>query len=371
MSNNSNPRRPVNSIEASRAAAAGKEIVVEPRAVEEPSKDEVSERQQRSMLARQAYLERQQAEARKADSRPVVTCADTAQRHQHHDADAAELEFGSDSFDDGLNDALATYDETEMGDAEAASHALEMEIDEAHRQRHAGGEDTGDVSVGLHPNHNAADDSGVAFPSSETNHHGQVKQEKVVKEAAKTAWEMRRSTSPVKQVRMEAAKAPRRAGSVGRFISPPPQAAPTTTSAPRGAASAGTASIVSGSGRATYISGANTNAMRNGTSSLSAASSGAAAASRNGPQQNPPRRVLPASLAGMGGGVEAAAAKGRDPMAGRAIGEAVDHAFVPTEQPLPRGVKRPGEPVTAMEIGRGLGGPPARPQQEAVGTRHA
>ncbi|KAJ1025886.1 hypothetical protein NDA16_002512 [Ustilago loliicola] len=134
----------------------------------------VSERQQRSMLARQAYLERQQAEARSskppadgsdtsaaaaaAPSHPVITSANGAQCQQRS---AAEPEFGSDSFDDGLNDVLATYDETEMGDAEAASHALEMEIDQAHRQRQS--EERSDVS-GL--NYDAADDSGVVFPES-------------------------------------------------------------------------------------------------------------------------------------------------------------------------------------------------------------
>ncbi len=77
-----------------------------------------------------------------------------------HSDKAADTDFGSDSFDDGLTDVLANYDETSMGDAEAASHALEMEIDEAQRQRSSGDhDDSGDTST-LHPNHNADDERG-------------------------------------------------------------------------------------------------------------------------------------------------------------------------------------------------------------------
>ncbi|CDU25087.1 related to RAD52-recombination and DNA repair protein [Sporisorium scitamineum] len=310
------------------------ENVIEKRGAEDASREQVSDRQQRSMLARQAYLERQQAEARKAGSgetHQIVTTANGAQR-RNHSAAAAEYEFGSDSFDDGLSEVLAGYDETSMGDAEAASRALEMEIDEAQRQHpSAEHDDSGDTSSVLqHSTYNAAaDDSGVAFPSSENAL--KVKQEKV------KALEMRRSTSPVKQVKMEAAIAPRRAGSVGRFISPPPQPQlqqqqQQTAASTRGVLKNG-ASLAAGSGG--YTSGANL--MRNGTTSLSAASVGAGA-SRTAGMNPPSRRMTSTTLNGMGG-VESATVGAS--VAGRAHGEPVNHGFVAGE--TVRGVKRPNE----------------------------
>ncbi|ETS65372.1 hypothetical protein PaG_00105 [Moesziomyces aphidis] len=227
-------------------------------AMEEASKDAVSERQQRSMLARQAYLERQQAEARKQATRSPPR---------------AEVAPSSDSFDDGLLDELA-YDESALADAEAASHALEMQIDQPRR--------VDDSTYG-------ADDSGVAFAPE----HGQAIKAEKTREV-----EMRRSTSPVKQVKTEALL-PRRAGSVGRFVSPPPAPAPAV------------------------------GMMRNGATSLSAASSAGRVAAAGGP-----RRF--ASALGAGVGVEGTVSR----EAGRAIGEPVNHAYVPPEA---RGVKRPGE----------------------------
>ncbi|KAJ9474397.1 DNA repair and recombination protein RAD52 [Pseudozyma hubeiensis] len=287
------------------------------------SKDEILERQQRSMLARQAFLERQQAETRKAgptESHQVVTNANGGQRAT---APAAEVEFGSDSFDDGLNDVLAGYDETSMGDAEAASRALEMEIDEAHRPHHSAEHDDVEDTSGsvLHPNYGAADDSGVAF--ADGSHAMQIKQEKV------KAHEVRRSTSPVKQVKMEAAKAPRRAGSVGRFVSPPPQVAIAAPSAAPSRVPFKTgATLAPGSGA--YTSGANV--MRNGTSSLSAASTGASA-SRNAGMNAPSRRMHSTTLDGMGG-VEGAA--GSAATAGESL----------------RGLKRPNEVLGEAQNGR-------------------
>ncbi|SJX65046.1 related to RAD52-recombination and DNA repair protein [Sporisorium reilianum f. sp. reilianum] len=325
---------------------------MERRGAEDTSKDEVSERQQRSLLARQAYLERQQAEARKAgtavESHQVVTTANGARR-RNLAAAAAEIEFGSDSFDDGLSEVLAGYDETSMGDAEAASRALEMEIDEAQRQHpSAEHDDSADTSSVLpHSYCNiAADDSGVAFPSSETAML--VKQEKV------KALEMRRSTSPVKQVKMEAAIAPRRAGSVGRFISPPPQQQQQQQHQPPAASTRsvlknGGASLAAGSGG--YTSGANL--MRNGTTSLSAASVGAGASRTAG--MNPPSRRMPSTtLNGIGGVVEGAAVSAA--VAGRAYGEPVNHGFVAGD--APRGVKRPNELAQAGN-GRSVAPPAA------------
>nr|WJN25034.1 DNA repair and recombination protein [Pseudozyma pruni] len=315
--------RPVNGINAVRGDNQEAEK-------SEGPKDPVSERQQRSMLARRAYLERQQAESRKAgvaETHQVVTSTNGAQRQ------AADTDFGSDSFDDGLTDVLADYDETSMGDAEAASHALEMEIDEAQRQRSSGDhDDSGDTST-LHPNHNAADDSGVAFTSP--GNSVLVKQEKV------KALEMRRSTSPVKQVKMEAA-APRRAGSVGRFISPPP---PPAVSA---AAAVFNGGVTSAGG---YTSGANL--LRNGTTSLSAAAVGAAAT------RNPPsRRIASTTLNGIGG-VEGAANGATG--AGRATGEPVNHAYVAGD--AQRGIKRPNDVFGGgAENGRSL------PRQSTAAT---
>uniref|UniRef100_V5GTD0 Uncharacterized protein n=1 Tax=Kalmanozyma brasiliensis (strain GHG001) TaxID=1365824 RepID=V5GTD0_KALBG len=281
---------------------------------------------QYSANALKAYLERQQAEARKAGSaetHQVVTAANGARRH------AAESEFGSDSFDEQLTDALAGYDETSMGDAEAASHALEMEIDEA--QRRSGSNDHDDSTL-LHPNHNGADDSGVAFMSGEESIL--VKQEKV------KALEMRRSTSPVKQVKTEAA-VPRRAGSVGRFISPPPPQGPSAAQA-----GAPTATLVNGVVARGYTSGANL--MRNGTTSLSAASMGA------GVSRNPaPRRMYSTTLSGIAG---AEAAAGSNIVAGRATGEPVNHAYVPGDA---RGVKRPSDALAAADNGRPMPRQPA------------
>lgn len=326
---------------------------------EEPTKDQVAERQQRSLLARQAYLERQQAEARKItttvgsstiDLHPIITSSNGVQRHR---GAAAQVEFGSDSFDDGLSDVLATYDETDLDEAEAASHAVEMEIDEAQRRRHSGEDLGGDVeSGGLHPNHNAADDSGVAF--TDYPQQMQVKQDKV------KAIEMRRSTSPVKQVKMEAVKgAPRRAGSVGRFVSPPPAAAaaPAAGGVQRGNGNGngegGKASIVSAGGG--FVSGTNL-MMRNGTTSLSAASSRYNAGGAGNGVQTALRRMHSTTLGGMGG-VEGAPHhnSNKDPMPGRAIGEAVNHGYLPTE--ASRGVKRASDAVVE-ENGRGLPPPP-------------
>ncbi|EST09167.2 Rad52/22 double-strand break repair protein [Kalmanozyma brasiliensis GHG001] len=321
---------PANGVSAATRAVNGNGAVRSehhsPAERSDETKDEVSERQQRSMLARQAYLERQQAEARKAGSaetHQVVTAANGARRH------AAESEFGSDSFDEQLTDALAGYDETSMGDAEAASHALEMEIDEA--QRRSGSNDHDDSTL-LHPNHNGADDSGVAFMSGEESIL--VKQEKV------KALEMRRSTSPVKQVKTEAA-VPRRAGSVGRFISPPPPQGPSAAQA-----GAPTATLVNGVVARGYTSGANL--MRNGTTSLSAASMGA------GVSRNPaPRRMYSTTLSGIAG---AEAAAGSNIVAGRATGEPVNHAYVPGDA---RGVKRPSDALAAADNGRPMPRQPA------------
>ncbi len=310
--------------------------------------ESVSERQQRSMLARQAYLERQQAEARK----PTVTNGTSSSESSSASASAsashrvmtttstrqgaAETEFGSDSFDDGLNDVLATYDETEMGDAEAASHALEMEIDEQHRHDRSFHPSAADDSI-LHPNHNAADDSGVAFPTTAEEDMIRVKQEKVL--------EMRRSTSPVKQVKMEAVKAPRRAGSVGRFVSPPPPPERTTATL-RSVAPAGSsaATLVVGPG---FMTGSN--AMRNhhnGTTSLSAAGG-----ARMHP---PPRRTITntSALLSGGGGIEGTAVAGLMG-GGRAHGEPVNHGFVPSDQAM-RGVKRPNEGETGSRASAAL-----------------
>lgn len=311
--------------------------------VNDATKDEILERQQRSLLARQAYLERQQAEARKAgaaQSHQIVTSANGAQRADAAAAaaGAAEVEFGSDSFDDGFNDVLAGYDETSMGDAEAASRALEMEIDEGHGPRHSGDdEDSEDVSSILHPSDNAADDSGVAFADSTADNAVQIKQEKV------KALEMRRSTSPVKQVKMEATKAPRRAGSVGRFVSPPPPpaAASASTASSRGAFKTG-ASLAPGSGGNTNGS----NPMRNGTTSLSAASMGVGA-SRTGTYP-PPRRMHSTTLDGMGG-VEGAAGNAAV-VPGRAIGQPVNHGYVASDSL--RGVKRPNDAAAEVQHGR-------------------
>ncbi|TKY88548.1 hypothetical protein EX895_002537 [Sporisorium graminicola] len=322
---------------------------MERRSADDTSKDEVSERQQRSMLARQAYLERQQAEARRAEpvaeSHQIVTTVDGAQKRTLSAA-AAEVDFGSDSFDDGLSEVLAGYDETSMGDAEAASHALEMEIDEAQRQHpSAEQDDSGDASSALH--YNGADDSGVAFTSSENAL--QVKREKV------KAVEMRRSTSPVKQVKVEAAMAPRRAGSVGRFISPPPlpqqqQQSVAPAASTRGALKNGGASLATGSGGST--SGANL--MRNGTTSLSAASVSAGGSRTAG--MNPPSRRRPSTtLSGLGGGVEGAAESVA--VTGSAYGEPVNHGFVPGN--TLRGIKRPNEVAHAAN-GRTVG-PPGAP----------
>lgn len=327
------------------------------RVTEDGSKDEVSERQQRSMLARQAYLDRQQAEARKGgppESHQIVTTANGAQRRDLSAA-AAEIEFGSDSFDDGFSDVLAGYDETSMGDAEAASRALEMEIDEGHRQRHSGDhDDSVDTSSILHSNHNVADDSGVAFADSD--------QAILIKQEKAQALEMRRSTSPVKQVKMEAAAAPRRAGSVGRFVSPPPpQPAAAAAAAPLAASSRSNpfkngASLASVSGG--YISGANL--MRNGTTSLSAASVGAGASRSVGPNP-PPRRMASTTLNGINGingingGVEGVASGAT--VAGRAVGEPVNHGYVAGDGP--RGVKRPSEPLAEGANGRAVAAPAA------------
>lgn len=291
-------------------------------------KDEVAERQQRSMLARQAYLQRQQAEARKIhthapapESHQIVTVAIGAQNAGAAAAAAAaagQVEFGSDSFDDSFNEVLADYDETSMGDAEAASRALEMEIDEAHRQLSpAEHEDLDDTSSVLHSNYNAADDSGVAL--SDSSNAVQVKQEKV------KAIEMRRSASPVKQVKMEAAKAPRRAGSVGRFVSPPPLPRPAFKTS---------ASLAPGS--AGYVSG--NNVMRNGTTSLSAASMGVGASRNAGAL--PCRRMHSTTLQGMGG-VEGGAAN--TTAARQPTREPVDDARVADD--TLRGVKRSSEAV--------------------------
>ncbi|KAJ1036546.1 hypothetical protein NDA13_000079 [Ustilago tritici] len=313
----------------------------------------VSERQQRSMLARQAYLERQQAEARSskattangsesvattASSHSVVTSANGAQRHQ---GSAADLGFNSDSFDDGLNDVLATYDETEMGDAEAASHAIEMEIDQAQPQRPSAEEEKVP-----HPNYNAADDSGVAFPASERGTPAvnmvQIKQEKINQAAAKPL-EIRRSTSPVKQVKSEAAKQPRRAGSVGRFVSPPPPPPPPRIPAPPIGA-------LNGAGM-----------MRNGSTSLSAASNGCSSngwSAANGQGSGITRRM--GSTLGGTGGVEGMAVNREAAMAGKRVGESVQHAFLAAnETALPRGLKRANQ----GEVGRAA---PARPA--AAGT---
>nr|WJN25033.1 DNA repair and recombination protein [Pseudozyma flocculosa] len=313
---------------------------------EEASKEEVLERQQRSLLARQAYLERQQAEARKAgaaESHQIVTAVHGAQR-RNLSAAAAEMEFGSDSFDDGMSDVLAGYDETSMCDAEAASRALEMEIDEAHRPRHSGDhDDSGDASSVLHANHNAADDSGVAFTDSESA--ALIKQEKV------KALEMRRSASPVKQAKLEAAVAPRRAGSVGRFVSPPPPPAAlasTTAAACSRAPFKSGASLAAGPG--IYVSSANL--MRNGTSSLSAASVGAGASRNVGPNP-PPRRMPSTTLNAINGGVEGAA--GGATVAGRAHGEPVNHGY--TAGDGPRGVKRSNEAFAEVANGRAVASP--------------
>nr|WJN25035.1 DNA repair and recombination protein [Pseudozyma thailandica] len=269
----------------------------------EKADESISERQQRSLLARQAYLERQQqSEPRKvaelaAPPHQILTSAASA----NHPRPVAEVEFGSDSFDDGLNDVLATYDETDLGDAEAASHALEMEIEQQH----------GDESI-LHPNHNAADDSGVAFNTSIEGEAIRVKQEK--------AMELRRSTSPVKQVKMEAVK-PRRAGSVGRFVSPPPSG---PTSRAPSALRKGAATLASGTG---MMTGAG--AMRNGATSLSSASGARAPLTR--------RTTL---LAGMGG-VESALNK---ETLGRAEGVGTNHAYLAnSDAGPPRGIKRASE----------------------------
>ncbi|SPO23988.1 related to RAD52 - recombination and DNA repair protein [Ustilago trichophora] len=356
-SNSTTARRPLNGSDTSRAASSEKEMLFERKLPEEPSKDQVAERQQRSLLARQAYLERQQAKARKTatgvsstiDSHPIITSSKDVQRQRS--AAVAEVEFGSDSFDDGLNDVLATYDETDLGEAEAASHALEMEIDEAQR-RHDSGEDSGDVSSGgLHANHNAADDSGVAFTDVAQQMH--VKQEKV------KPIEMRRSTSPVKQVKMEA-KAPRRAGSVGRFVSPPPAVANQRGYGDAsGSGNEARASIVSAGG---FVSG--TNMMRNGTTSLSAASSRYGGGVGNGVPTTS-RRMHSTTLGGMGG-VEGLTynngISNKDAMPGRAIGEAINHGYLPTE--APRGVKRANE--TVEETGRVLAPPPPPPQPHST-----
>nr|WJN25032.1 DNA repair and recombination protein [Moesziomyces parantarcticus] len=248
------------------AAVAAAPAMLQEAGTDDASKDSVSERQQRSMLARQAYLERQQAEARKA--------AAAVEPH-------AEMAPSSDSFDDGLLDELAAYDESAMAEAEAASHALEMQIDARPS------DDSGDVQT-----LDAADDSGVAFAEPS---HVAVKLEKV------REVEMRRSTSPVKQVKADAVL-PRRAGSVGRFVSPPPAQAAARP-------------------------------IRNGATSLSAASSmGRAPAVAGGP-----RRFASA----LGGGVGVEGAVPRE--AGRALGEPVNHAYVPLDGM--RGVKRPSENV--------------------------
>lgn len=300
-------------------------------AVATEDQSNVSERQQRSMLARQAYLERQQAEARSkpstingtdvssstataAPTHPILTSAN-GQRS------AADIGFGSDSFDDGLNDVLATYDETEMGDAEAASHALEMEIDRAAQRQRLSEEEEGrgDVSSSGGNYNSAADDSGVAFPESPAA-MVLVKQENLNKKPL----EMRRSTSPIKQVKSEAVKGPRRAGSVGRFVSPPPQVQRIP------------APINGGAG-----------VMRNGSSSLSAASNGWSAQSSNGF-----RRMGAGTLRGMGG-VEGMAVSKEAAMAGRGVGESVQHGFV-TADAMPRGVKRANGGVPSVVDGRAV-----------------
>ncbi|SPO24203.1 related to RAD52 - recombination and DNA repair protein [Ustilago trichophora] len=376
-------RRPLNGNDASRAASSSseKELLTERKVPEEPSRDQVAERQQRSLLARQAYLERQQADARKItatvgsssiDSHPIITSSNGVQRHR---SAAAEVEFGSDSFDDGLNDVLATYDETDLGEAEAASHAVEMEIDEAQRRRHSdedfGGGDVG--SGGLHPNHNAADDSGVAFTDYPQQMH--AKEDKV------NAIQMRRSTSPVKQVKMEAVKAgPRRAGSVGRFVSPPAAAAAAAAAAPaaggvqrgngNGNGEGRRASIVSAGGG--FVSGTHL-MMRNGTTSLSAASSRYNGGGGGNGVQTGPRRMHSSTLSGMGG-VESAAHhnshsnsnSNKDPMPSRAVGEAVNHGYLPTE--ASRGIKRAGEAVVG-ENGRGIPPPPPPASTTATSIR--
>ncbi len=259
---------------AAAPAAVRPVVVVAENAMDDASKDAVSERQQRSMLARQAYLERQQAEARK---------------HATPAAPRAEIAPSSDSFDDNLLDELA-YDESALADAEAASHALEMQIDQPRRS-----DDSSFIG---------ADDSGVAFAAEQSTVTIKLEKAREV--------EMRRSTSPVKQVKTDAVL-PRRAGSVGRFVSPPPAPAPR---------------------------------MRNGATSLSAASSAGRAAAAGGP-----RRF--ASALGAGVGVEGTVSR----EAGRAMGEPANHAYVPQEA---RGVKRPSEAPAERSV------PPAPPSVNAT-----
>ena len=212
-----------------------------------------------------------------------------------------------------------------------------MEIDEADRGRHlAEREGAADTSV-LHPNHNAADDSGVVFPGPDTasssgSHSGlSIKQEKNKDAASTKQIDQRRSASPVKQVKMEAAKAPRRAGSVGRFISPPP--APQPAGISRGVSAVLSLSTTLGP-------------MRNGTTSLSAASLGG----RNTMNLNPSRRIHATTLGGMGG-VEGAAVRDATTLAGRATGEPVNHGYVASDPP--RGLKRANDQVsgTTTEAG--------------------
>nr|WJN25038.1 DNA repair and recombination protein [Tranzscheliella williamsii] len=262
--------------------------------------DAAAARQQRSLRARQAYLERQQAEAAKmSDSGLVTNGAEMAEPHCLQKNDR-ELDLGSDSFDEGLSDVLANYDETETGDAEAASMALEMEIAEAEYQCQEAGESSEEIR-------SLADDSGVAFPTSELV---LIKKTPGAPDGnQRQVPEVRRSLSPVKQVKAEAMAKPRRAGSVGRFISPPP-----TSDGPRPGA---------------------VTRLKNGTTSLSAAS---AAGSRDSTGRLDSSSILPSrSLAkGAATGIEGTVHR----EAGQAIGHPVNHSFVGGGM---RGVKRPSD----------------------------
>nr|WJN25031.1 DNA repair and recombination protein [Farysia itapuensis] len=243
-----------------------------PKAVAPPSSKEAAVgeadaaalRQQRSALARRAYLEKQQ----QAQAEREVTTIGTKTA-------IVDSDPGSDMFDADLSDVLADYDETDIAEAEAASMALDLELENARK-------DDGSI----------ADDSGVAFTDGS---HIAPKQDMP---------DTRRSLSPVKQIKVEVLQ-PRRAGSVGRFVSPPPT-------------------------------------VKNGCSTLSASSRINGNTQGGRPDFTAMRQSRSSRPAAATGGVEAA----RIREVGRATGQAVNHSFVPAAQAVvqPRGaLKRPNE----------------------------